>query len=479
MAQTVQLEGWLEKLGHVNKNWNKRYFVLSKNQLEYYADDTKQNLKGAHTIERTSKVTSENIAGRSNCFTLHAPGVRKGIFGKSNDSVTIQAATGTESQKWIQALTDNIDILNGKSIKKAVPTPSSPVATVAPVGKLFPPVDTQEDKTVPQPVPQTAAAPEAASNVSAPPTHVPEPEAAAPVGESTSEVVENTSAGDSDEHKDMPDTVATESGADTAQANSESEPSETPAPAVEPPSETVVESPPVVEYNAEPELPPAPQFSPPPPPTEESAPSTEEVPVEETVTVEEQEAMVSPEATTTVEDKTELTTVISVEDPVQPSEQPAEAVVEPDSSSEAPIVSTDATAAVEKVDNVEADSQQKSDDFSVAYTGAWLLKREGDGGIYHNRFIWIDVADNTLHWSKVDDKEAPSKLILLAGCTVSDIKRAAKQRRASIIGTSDTVGFSFTVFTQDESMPNIGLKVTSEADAEGWKRVIEELAAST
>lgn len=34
----TQMEGWLEKQGHVNKAWKKRYFVLKSGALEYYTD---------------------------------------------------------------------------------------------------------------------------------------------------------------------------------------------------------------------------------------------------------------------------------------------------------------------------------------------------------------------------------------------------------------------------------------------------------
>lgn len=36
---TTQMEGWLEKQGHLNKAWKRRYFVLKTGQLEYYTDE--------------------------------------------------------------------------------------------------------------------------------------------------------------------------------------------------------------------------------------------------------------------------------------------------------------------------------------------------------------------------------------------------------------------------------------------------------
>jgi hypothetical protein len=66
----------------------------------------------------------------------------------------------------------------------------------------------------------------------------------------------------------------------------------------------------------------------------------------------------------------------------------------------------------------------------------------------------------TVHRSKVEDKSAPSKSIPIdQNAAISDIKQAAKQRRASFIGTSDTAGFSFNVASSDPQHPIVGLKV--------------------
>lgn len=62
--------------------------------------------------------------------------------------------------------------------------------------------------------------------------------------------------------------------------------------------------------------------------------------------------------------------------------------------------------------------------------------------------------------SKVEDKSAPSKSIPIdRNAAISDIKQAAKQRRASFIGTSDTAGFSFNLASSDPQHPIVGLKV--------------------
>ncbi len=77
--------------------------------------------------------------------------------------------------------------------------------------------------------------------------------------------------------------------------------------------------------------------------------------------------------------------------------------------------------------------------------------------------MWIDFSDKTLHWSKDDDKYGPSKSIPLAGCTLSEVKHAKAQRRASFVGTSDTPGFSFSIHTAEgatDAHAIVGLKVS-------------------
>jgi hypothetical protein len=96
----------------------------------------------------------------------------------------------------------------------------------------------------------------------------------------------------------------------------------------------------------------------------------------------------------------------------------------------------------------------------------WVLKREGETGIYHNRYVWINSDEKTLHWSKDEDKFGPSKSIPLAGCSLSEVKVAKQQRRASFVGTADTPGFSFSVIIPEDSgvaHPILGLKVTNMA----------------
>jgi hypothetical protein len=40
------MSGWLKKMGHVRKNWKKRFFVLEKSILRYFTDENQTKLKG-------------------------------------------------------------------------------------------------------------------------------------------------------------------------------------------------------------------------------------------------------------------------------------------------------------------------------------------------------------------------------------------------------------------------------------------------
>lgn len=45
-----KLQGYLTKQGHVRKNWKTRYFVINGEDVFYYKDSTKNNLKGQFSL---------------------------------------------------------------------------------------------------------------------------------------------------------------------------------------------------------------------------------------------------------------------------------------------------------------------------------------------------------------------------------------------------------------------------------------------
>jgi hypothetical protein len=63
----ILLEGWLIKEGRLVKSWKKRWFVLTKNKLSYYATKEKTKLKGEVVIETCTIALS---AEKKNCLVL-------------------------------------------------------------------------------------------------------------------------------------------------------------------------------------------------------------------------------------------------------------------------------------------------------------------------------------------------------------------------------------------------------------------------
>jgi hypothetical protein len=62
----VQLEGWLEKKGHLIKNWKKRYVVLTRANLRYFVDNSQTQLKGTIPLDHTTRVLVRD--GRSHAW---------------------------------------------------------------------------------------------------------------------------------------------------------------------------------------------------------------------------------------------------------------------------------------------------------------------------------------------------------------------------------------------------------------------------
>ena len=57
------MEGWLEKEGHLFKNWQRRWFVVEKHRVAYYGSEQKQNLKGTYVLDKGSRVVRSPAKG--------------------------------------------------------------------------------------------------------------------------------------------------------------------------------------------------------------------------------------------------------------------------------------------------------------------------------------------------------------------------------------------------------------------------------
>ena len=64
-------EGWLKKLGNVNKKWKKRWFTLNKyQQLKYYEDNKRMKFLGIIDCKLILSVTNGKIYGNDMKYTM-------------------------------------------------------------------------------------------------------------------------------------------------------------------------------------------------------------------------------------------------------------------------------------------------------------------------------------------------------------------------------------------------------------------------
>jgi len=100
-------EGYLTKQGWFVKNWKTRWFVLSKNELSYYAD--RQNEKPIRTLnlEDCQGVCLDDTQGKQHCFALIFPDRKWYIY----------ASTDQEVGEWVDIIRWKI-----KQIRKASTT---------------------------------------------------------------------------------------------------------------------------------------------------------------------------------------------------------------------------------------------------------------------------------------------------------------------------------------------------------------------
>lgn len=95
--------GVLTKRGHVVKNWKRRAFQLTGEDLQYYSDEDSTVPRGVVSLSDITHVASAEDAGvdvdtggRENVFVL---------FTSSGRDYLLQAATAAQRREWVRALT--------------------------------------------------------------------------------------------------------------------------------------------------------------------------------------------------------------------------------------------------------------------------------------------------------------------------------------------------------------------------------------
>ncbi|EGC39800.1 hypothetical protein DICPUDRAFT_52460 [Dictyostelium purpureum] len=106
-ATTIVREGYLNKQGHLRKNWLCRYFILTETSLEYYKDKGSQFLNRIPLSECTIQMAEIEIK-KSLCFKItHLP-TKRPFYLFSNER-TNTTEYERDSYEWIGSVQEVID----------------------------------------------------------------------------------------------------------------------------------------------------------------------------------------------------------------------------------------------------------------------------------------------------------------------------------------------------------------------------------
>ncbi|XP_037027242.1 sesquipedalian-1 isoform X2 [Bradysia coprophila] len=92
----VDLEGWLSKRGEVNKNYQRRYFVLKGNLLFYFEKKGEKEPLGVIVLEGCTIELAED--GEQYCFQVVFHGINNRTYFLSAESQDLM-------ERWMKALT--------------------------------------------------------------------------------------------------------------------------------------------------------------------------------------------------------------------------------------------------------------------------------------------------------------------------------------------------------------------------------------
>lgn len=109
------------------------------------------------------------------------------------------------------------------------------------------------------------------------------------------------------------------------------------------------------------------------------------------------------------------------------------------------------------------------DTSSPAFLGMNILKKTTKESKYRIRFCWIDQDAKSVHWSKKETRDPPSKELLLND--IMAIRKGAPQRSARFGGTGDLEELGLTL-----AMPRgdgIDLKFQSTEERDEWHQILD------
>lgn len=94
------LAGWLEKKGHLVKNWKRRYVIVEENILIYYVDDSLNNKKGEMKLDETTRILIRDGKTHSWKFRIITRG----------KELELSALNEDERNLWVTTLKETLGI---------------------------------------------------------------------------------------------------------------------------------------------------------------------------------------------------------------------------------------------------------------------------------------------------------------------------------------------------------------------------------
>ncbi|KYQ94365.1 pleckstrin (PH) domain-containing protein [Tieghemostelium lacteum] len=111
--KVVLREGFLNKQGHLRKNWLCRYFILTSKHLEYYNKD-KQTLINKIPLGECDISMADIEIKKSHCFKITHKGTKRSFYLFSNEKPNTMEFE-RDSYEWIGAIQEVIDTINSSS----------------------------------------------------------------------------------------------------------------------------------------------------------------------------------------------------------------------------------------------------------------------------------------------------------------------------------------------------------------------------
>eukprot|EP01132_Coremiostelium_polycephalum_P011101 gene11101-13581_t len=119
-------EGYLNKQGHVRKNWLCRYFMLTDTALEYYKDRGSQLLNQIPLSECSISMAFDLDIRKSHCFKVSHHPTKRSFYLYSNEPPNTTEFE-KDTYEWIGAIQEIIDSLNTNLSSQNQSNPSAVV----------------------------------------------------------------------------------------------------------------------------------------------------------------------------------------------------------------------------------------------------------------------------------------------------------------------------------------------------------------